>query len=55
MTDSMQDASETQFWLEFAKACEYISNEIFKRIDKEYEEIIGMLISMENKSDKFCY
>ena len=25
------------------------------RMDEEYENIIGMLISMEKKSDKFCY
>ena len=55
MTDSMQEASETQCWLEFAQACHYISNDIFLRMDQEYENIIGMLISMEKKSDKFCY
>jgi len=55
MTDSMQEASETQCWLEFALACRYISKEIFFRLDNEYENIIGMLTSMESKSDKFCY
>ena len=55
MTDSMQEASETQCWLEFAQACRYISNDVFRCMDKEYENIIGMLISMEKKSNKFCY
>ena len=55
MTDSMQEASETQCWLEFAHACHYISNDIFLSMDQEYENIIGMLISMEKKSKKFCY
>jgi len=55
MTDSMQEASETQCWLEFAQACRYISNDVFQCMDKEYEDIIGMLISMEKKADKFCY
>lgn len=55
MTDSMEEASETQCWLEFALACRYISKDIFLRLDQEYEEIIGMLTSMENKSEKFCY
>ena len=32
-----------------------ISNDVFLRMDHEYEEIIGMLISMEKKSEKFCY
>ncbi len=51
----MEEASETQCWLEFALACRYISKDIFLRLDQEYEEIIGMLTSMENKSEKFCY
>ena len=55
MTDSMQEASETQCWLEFAQACRYISNDVFLRMDHEYEDIIGMLISMEKKASKFCY
>ncbi|HCO94493.1 MAG TPA: four helix bundle protein [Phycisphaerales bacterium] len=55
MTDSMQEASETQCWLEFAQACHYISNDVFLRMDNEYEDIIGMLISMEKKASKFCY
>ena len=55
VTDAMQEASETQCWLEFAHACHYISNDIFLRMDEEYENIIGMLISMEMKSEKFCY
>ena len=32
-----------------------ISNDVFLRMDHEYEDIIGMLISMEKKASKFCY
>ena len=55
MTDAAQEASETQCWLEFAQACQYISAAVFQRMDAEYENIIGMLASMEGKADKFCY
>ena len=55
VTDAMQEASETQCWLEFALACKYVSGEAFQRLDQEYENIIGMLSSIEKKSDKFCY
>ena len=55
VTDAMQEASETQCWLEFAHACRYISNDVFQNLDTEYESIIGMLSSMEMKSEKFCY
>ncbi|MDE3056822.1 MAG: four helix bundle protein [Bacteroidota bacterium] len=55
MTDAMQEASETQSWLEFSLACKYISNDMFKELDQEYEEIILMLNSMERNAEKFCF
>ena len=55
LTDAMQEASETQCWLEFAHSCNYLSIELFERLDAEYEQIIGMLSSMETKADTFCY
>ena len=55
ITDSMQEASETQCWLEFSLACKYINQETFDEIDSEYEELIAMLNSMEMNSGKFCF
>lgn len=55
ITDSMSEASETQCWLEFSSACKYINDSDFHYLDKEYEEIIAMLNSIEMKADKFCY
>ena len=55
LTDSQQEASETQTWLDFCLACEYIDQQIFERLDSEYEKILGMLNSMEMKADKFCF
>ena len=55
MTDSMQEASETQCWLEFSLACKYMEKVVFENLDNEYEEIISMLNSMEKNSGKFCY
>jgi four helix bundle protein len=51
----MQEASETQCWLEFSFACKYITQPTFKNLDREYDEIIAMLNSMENKAEKFCF
>ena len=51
----MQEASETQTWLDFCLACNYIDQQTFERLDQEYEKIMGMLNSMELKADKFCY
>ena len=51
----MQEASETQCWLEFCVGCGYTDRETFHRLDNEYEQLIGMLHAMEHKADKFCY
>lgn len=55
ITDSMQEASETQCWLEFSLSCQYINQDTFEKLDSEYEQIIAMLNSMERQADKFCF
>lgn len=55
LTDSMQEASETQCWLEFSLSCNYIDQNTFSELDSEYEKIIAMLNSMEMNSEKFCF
>lgn len=55
LTDSMQEASETQCWLEFSLACKYFDRKTFEELDSEYEHIIAMLNSMEMNADKFCF
>ncbi len=55
ITDSMQEASETQCWLEFSLACEYIQKSVFDKLDDEYEQLIAMLNSMEMNAEKFCF
>lgn len=55
MTDAMQEASESQSWLEFSLACNYIGKDVFIELDNEYEEIIAMLNVMERDAHKFCF
>ena len=55
ITDAMMEASETQCWLEFAIASNYMEKQTFQRLDNEYEEIMAMLNSMERNAEKFCY
>jgi four helix bundle protein len=55
LSDGMQEASETQTWLDFCLACGYIGKDTFERLDSEYERILGMLNSMEMKAEKFCF
>jgi four helix bundle protein len=51
----MPEAAETQTWLEFYLSCDYISEDFFNKLDREYENIIGMLNAMDFKADKFCF
>lgn len=55
LSDAMQEASETQTWLDFCLACGYIDKEKFAQLDSEYEKILGKLNRMELKADKFCF
>ena len=54
LTDSGQEAAETQTWLEFSLHCKYIDDETFQRLDDRYEHIFAMLNAMEKKVDTFC-
>ena len=47
LSDSSQEACETQTWLEFALKCNYIKEETFKDLDNKYEQIFAMLVSMD--------
>jgi four helix bundle protein len=54
LSDSAQEAAETLTWLEFALACNYINEKMFKKLDEKYEHIFAMLIKMERKVESFC-
>ncbi len=54
LSDAAQEAAETQTWLEFALACEYIDKKIFKQLDEKYEHIFAKLFTMEKKAESFC-
>jgi len=54
LTDSGQEAAETQTWLEFSFHCKYIDEETFHKLDESYEHIFAMLKAMEKKANAFC-
>jgi four helix bundle protein len=54
LSDSAQEAAETQTWLEFALKCGYIDESTFNKLDEQYEHIFAMLSTMEKKADTFC-
>lgn len=54
LSDAMQEAAETQTWLEFALECDYIGKKVFEVLDEKCEHIFAMLVNMERKAEMFC-
>ena len=52
MIDADGEAAETQNWLDFAFACEYITEEKYSELYQKYEEILAMLNTMIINSAK---
>jgi len=53
LNESEAEAAETQNWLDFALGCNYITSETHQLIDKEYDNVIGMLVNMQKHSEKW--
>ncbi|MES2558846.1 MAG: four helix bundle protein [Bacteroidota bacterium] len=53
MSDADMENSETQTWLLFALACEYISNEVMADLEKRSEEVGRLLSHMVNNPDSY--
>lgn len=53
LNESEAEAAETQNWIDFALECNYITIETHQLIDKEYENIIGMLVNMQRHPEKW--
>jgi four helix bundle protein len=53
LADSDGEGSETQVWLDFARDCEYLSNESYKELTAGYEQVGKMLGVMIANPEKF--
>lgn len=53
LSDAATENSETQVWLDFALACNYINRETYHRKDEKCEEIAKLLHYMINNPQKF--
>ena len=49
LNDAEGESAETQTWLEVAVRCNYVLRDVARDLYLEYDEIISMLVSMENK------
>jgi four helix bundle protein len=53
LSDAEGEAAETQVWLDYALACEYISSEEHNVLDDKYDHILSMIISMSSKPESW--
>lgn len=53
LNDAEGEAAETQVWLDYALACEYIDESKHKALFEKYDNIIGMLVKMQTNPEKW--
>jgi len=53
VSDADMENGETQVWLEFALACEYISTDQYDKLDEKSEEVAKLLVYMMSNPEKF--
>lgn len=53
LNDAEGEAAETQTWIEFAVACNYIDREPARDLYKAYDEIIGKIVTMIIKPEQW--
>ena len=53
LSDAEGEACETQVWIEFARRCKYMEADVCKRLDTEYERIMGQIVRMIINVDKW--
>ena len=53
ISDSEGEAAETQTWLEFAVKCGYLDAETGRRLYREMDEVISMLVSTIASADSW--
>jgi four helix bundle protein len=53
LSDAESEACETQVWLQFAKHCGYLDDEICENLEAKYDHIMGQIVKMINEPDKW--
>ena len=55
LSDSDGEAAETQVWLDYALACNYINKEENNKLFDKYDYIIAMLTNMTTKPEQWTF
>lgn len=53
LNDAFGSSEETRGWLDFSLDCEYISKEVYARLDRQYDEVNAMLYTLMNNWKNF--
>lgn len=53
LSDCESEAEETRVWLEFALSCKYLNQQVFDKLDSNYDLIIGQLVKMIAEPQKW--
>jgi len=53
LNDSEGEACETQVWIEFARQCEYLDDDVCSELDAAYDQIMGQIAKMIGQPDKW--
>ena len=53
LSDSESEAEETRVWIEFAHRCGYVEKIEAEKLDKEFDRIIGQIVTMIKDADKW--
>lgn len=53
LSDAETEASETQVWVEFARRCEYVAEDVAARLDAECDRIMGKIVRMIDEPEKW--
>jgi len=53
LSDSESEAAETQVWIEYALACDYLDKSNYDALIDKYDHIIGMLVNMIRNPEKW--
>ena len=55
LSDSEGESAETQTWLDIAKDCGNINQEVCDKCNDQYDWIIGMLVKMIKATEKWSF
>ncbi len=55
LSDSEGEAAETQVWLDYALACNYIDKKAYSNLNDKYDHIIAMIVNMINKPENWSF